>query len=51
MYLRCFFDVGDVCFDSKGPVDVKSAFVQLQQEDDQNEESIEHEEEKDGLVS
>lgn len=50
-YLRCFFDISNICFDSKGPVNVKSAFVQLKQEHDQDEESVKHEEEEDGLVA
>ena len=51
MYLRCFLDISNISLDTKGPVNVQSTFVQLQQEYDQDENSVEHEEEKDGLVT
>ncbi len=50
-HLRCFFDVGNVGLDTQRPVNVQGTFVQLEQEDDQDEEGIEHEEEEDGLVA
>lgn len=50
-YLRSFFDVGNVRLDTQRPIDVQSTFVQLQQEHDQDEKSVEHEEEEDRFVS
>lgn len=50
-YFWSFFDVGNVGLDTEGPINVQSTFVQLKQEDDQNEESVKHEEEKDGFVA
>ena len=50
-HFRRFFDVGDVGLDTQGPINVQGTFVQLEQEDDQDEEGIEHEEEEDGLVA
>ena len=50
-HFRRFFDVGDVGLDTQGPINVQGTFIQLEQEDDQDEEGIEHEEEEDGLVA
>ena len=50
-YLRSFFNVGNVRLDTQRPIDVQSTFVQLQQEHDQDEKSVEHEEEEHRFVS
>lgn len=50
-HLWSLFDVGNVRLDSQRPVDVQSSFVELKQEDDEDEEGVEHEEKEDRLVA
>ena len=45
------FRIGNIFFHAKRPVDVKRVFMQRQHKYNQNEECVEHGEEKDGLVS
>lgn len=49
-YLAGLFDEGDVGFDPQRPVDMDSVFVELEQEDNNDKDSIHHDEGEDCYI-